>query len=110
MILDAEHWMELRRFRPLFEAGVVTIAEVARASGRDWRTVKKYLTAEASSAPAAPRAGGSGDQPWTAAHLHRRNVRHVPAGRPRAVWPGRHRSAPARRGGGHHGRDDPRYG
>ena len=55
--------MELRRFRPLFEAGVVTIAEVARASGRDWRTVKKYLTAEASSAPAAPRAGGSGDQP-----------------------------------------------
>lgn len=60
MILDAEHWMELRRFRPLYEAGVVTIAEVARASGRDWRTVKKYLTAEAPSAPpVAPRRAGT---------------------------------------------------
>src|SRR5689334_4508607 len=51
MILDPEHWMELRRFRPLFEAGAVSISEIARVSGRDWRTVKKHLTSEAANTP-----------------------------------------------------------
>jgi transposase len=60
MILDPEHWMELRRFRPLLEAGVVTIAEIARVSGRDWRTVKKYLTTDACAAPpVAPTRRGT---------------------------------------------------
>ena len=51
MILDPEHWMELRRFRPLFETGAVSISEIARVSGRDWRTVKKHLMAEAANTP-----------------------------------------------------------
>ena len=42
MILDAESWMNIRRFRVLHEAGA-TYAEIAREVGCDWRTVKKYL-------------------------------------------------------------------
>jgi transposase len=60
MILDAEHWMELRRFRPLYEAGGVSISEIARVSGRDWRTVKKYLSVDGPAAPpAAPARAGT---------------------------------------------------
>jgi transposase len=51
MLLRQEEWMELRRFKALKEAGA-TYAEIARATGRDWRTVKKYLDANA---PALPR-------------------------------------------------------
>ncbi|WP_155055341.1 IS21 family transposase [Streptomyces blattellae] len=42
MVLDAERWLELRRWRGLLEAGA-TLAEIARETGLDWRTVKKYL-------------------------------------------------------------------
>jgi transposase len=60
MILDAEQWMELRRFRPLYEAGGVSISEIARVSGRDWRTVKKYLTGDGLAVPpAAPARAGT---------------------------------------------------
>ncbi|MCE7007353.1 hypothetical protein LWC34_31705 [Kibdelosporangium philippinense] len=36
--------MELRRYRSLFEAGM-SISEIARETGLNWRTVKKYITA-----------------------------------------------------------------
>jgi transposase len=58
MILDAESWMNVRRFRALHEAGA-TYTEIARECGVDWRTVKKYLTVEGVALPpqAPPRAG-----------------------------------------------------
>ena len=50
--------MNIRRFRVLHAAGA-TYAEIARECGVDWRTVRKYLAEDASSAPptAPPRAG-----------------------------------------------------
>src|SRR5215213_7847862 len=58
MILDPESWMDIRRFRALREAGV-SIAEIARETGHDWKTVKKYLAADGPVAPPAapPRKG-----------------------------------------------------
>ena len=58
VILDPEQWMDLRRFRALHAAGV-PIAEIARETGHDWKTVKKYLADDAPSCPPAapPRAG-----------------------------------------------------
>jgi transposase len=53
MILDAESWMNIRRFRALRAAGA-TYAEIAAEVGCDWRTVKKYLAA---GAPALPPKG-----------------------------------------------------
>src|SRR3954469_7573929 len=53
MILDAESWMNIRRFRALHEAGA-SYAEIARECGVDWRTVKKYLAADGVALP--PRA------------------------------------------------------
>jgi transposase len=59
MILSQEAWMELRAFRALAEAGA-TWAEIARETGHDWRTVKRYLSADASSSPPAPARRGPG--------------------------------------------------
>lgn len=58
MILDAESWMNIRRFRALHVAGA-SYAEIAAECGCDWRTVKKYLESSASAAPpvSSPRAG-----------------------------------------------------
>ncbi len=58
MILDAESWMNIRRFRALHEAGA-TYTEIASEGGVDWRTVKKYLTVEGVALPpqAPSRAG-----------------------------------------------------
>jgi transposase len=58
MILDAESWMNIRRFRALRAAGA-TYAEIAAEVGCDWRTVKKYLDPAAPSAPprGTPRRG-----------------------------------------------------
>lgn len=42
MVLEAERWLELRRFRRLHEAGA-SVSEIARETGLNWRTVKKYL-------------------------------------------------------------------
>jgi transposase len=61
MILDAESWMNVRRFRALHAAGA-SYAEIGRECGCDWRTVKKYL---AEDAPSVPPSGPSraGTQP-----------------------------------------------
>jgi len=50
--------MNIRRFRVLQQAGA-TYAEIARECGCDWRTVRKYLTADVPVGPpkAPPRAG-----------------------------------------------------
>jgi transposase len=53
MIVDQETWMNVRRFRPLHEAGA-SYAEIAAECGCDWRTVKKYLEIEGVALP--PRA------------------------------------------------------
>jgi transposase len=59
MILDAESWMNIRRFKALREAGA-TYAEIAAEVGCDWRTVKKYLAADAATTPpAAPSRRGT---------------------------------------------------
>jgi transposase len=59
MILAPEKWMDLRRFKPLLAAGA-TYKEIAAEVGVDWRTVRKYLSEEAVSAPpAAPRRVGT---------------------------------------------------
>jgi len=58
MILSQERWMNLRAFKALAEAGA-TWAEIARETGHDWRTVKRYLSTEASS---SPRRRPSADQ------------------------------------------------
>jgi predicted transcriptional regulator len=57
MILSQERWMELRAFKALADAGA-TWAEIARETGYDWRTVKRYLATDALSAPPAPARRG----------------------------------------------------
>ncbi len=59
MILSQEHWMNLRAFKALADAGA-TWAEIARETGYDWRTVKRYLSADAPAAPPAPAKRGPG--------------------------------------------------
>ncbi|MGI5146844.1 IS21 family transposase [Plantactinospora sp. CA-294935] len=46
VVLDAERWLELRPLRALLDAGV-SVAEIARQTGLNRRTVKKYLSQEA---------------------------------------------------------------
>jgi len=55
VVLDAERWLELRRFRALRDAGL-SVSEIARETGLHRRTVRKYLNAELGQAPqrAAP--------------------------------------------------------
>lgn len=50
--------MDLRRFRALYEAGV-SISAIARETGHDWRTVKKYLTLQQALPPVAPSRRGT---------------------------------------------------
>jgi transposase len=59
MILSQEQWMELRAFKALADAGA-TWAEIARETGYDWRTVKRYLAADALTTPPAPAKRGPG--------------------------------------------------
>ncbi|WP_434740691.1 helix-turn-helix domain-containing protein [Micromonospora sp. SH-82] len=42
--LDEQRWRDVRRFRALHEAGA-SVSEIARETGLNWRTVKKYLAA-----------------------------------------------------------------
>jgi transposase len=70
MILSSETWMDLRRFKPLRDAGA-TYKEIAAELGVDWRTVRKYLAADAGAAPpAAPaRVGTQARKTDAVAHL-----------------------------------------
>jgi transposase len=62
MILDPGGWMDIRRFRVLHEQGA-TFAEIARETGSDWRTVKKYLAPlTPSTPPKAPSRAGTQPQ------------------------------------------------
>lgn len=58
--------MDLRWFRALYQAGV-SISAIARETGHDWRTVKKYLSDETATVPSAPPRAGT--QPWKIAKL-----------------------------------------
>ncbi|CAM5610553.1 transposase [Streptomyces spiroverticillatus] len=57
MVLEPQRWLELRRFRGLVESGAMSVSEVAKETGLNWRTVSKYLSAE-SSAPPRRRVSG----------------------------------------------------
>jgi transposase len=52
VVLESGRWLELRRFRALHESGT-SVAEIARETGLNRRTVKKYL---AETMPTPPRA------------------------------------------------------
>lgn len=65
MILPPEAWMDLRRFKPLRDAGA-TWKEIAAELGLDPRTVKKYINGPAVP-PSAPRRIGT--QPRLIEHL-----------------------------------------
>jgi len=86
MILSQEQWMNLRAFKALAEAGA-TWAEIARETGHDWRTVKRYLSAEAGSSPPAPAKRGSGPRlidPY--AHLVDAWLRAQPKLKASVIW------------------------
>src|SRR5512132_713747 len=59
MILSQEQWMNLRAFKAPAEAGP-TWAEIARETGYDWRTVKRYPSADAPATSPAPAKRGPG--------------------------------------------------
>jgi hypothetical protein len=61
VVLEAERWLELRRFRALRQAGA-SISEIARETGLNWRTVKKYLKDDGPAAPPVPPRAGRGRQ------------------------------------------------
>ncbi|MFL5913190.1 MAG: IS21 family transposase [Gaiellaceae bacterium] len=59
MILPVEAWMDLRRYKPLRDAGA-TWREIADEVGLDWRTVRKYLSVDGlGGPPAAPSRKGT---------------------------------------------------
>ncbi|MFB7645786.1 IS21 family transposase [Streptomyces sp. NPDC056084] len=58
MVLDPQRWLELRRFRGLVESGAMSVSEVARETGLNWRTVSKYLSADGPAGP--PRRSADG--------------------------------------------------
>jgi transposase len=57
--LDPHRWLELRRFRPLYESGAMSLREIAKETGLNRRTVSKYLK---DSAPVAPPKREAADQ------------------------------------------------
>jgi transposase len=86
MILSQEQWMELRAFKALAEAGA-TWAEIARETGYDWRTVKRHLSADASSRPPVPAKRGPGPRktdPY--AHLIDAWLRAQPKLKASVIW------------------------
>ncbi|MFD4578200.1 IS21 family transposase, partial [Streptomyces sp. NPDC058417] len=58
MVLDPHRWLELRRFRGLYEAGAMSLSEIAKETGLNRRTARKYLSSQAPVAP--PRRAASG--------------------------------------------------
>src|SRR5919108_58959 len=86
MILSQEQWMNLRVFKALAEAGA-TWAEIARETGHDWRTVKRYLCADAPAVPPAPARRGPGRRktdPY--AHLIDAWLRRQPKLKASVIW------------------------
>ena len=61
MVLEAERWLELRRFRALRESGA-SLSEIARETGLNWRTVKKYMEEDGPAAPPVPASRPGGDK------------------------------------------------
>jgi transposase len=59
--LDPHRWLELRRFRGLYESGAMSLREIAKETGLNRRTVGKYLSGETPVAP--PRRAPNG-QPY----------------------------------------------
>lgn len=57
MVLDPQRWLELRRFRGLVESGAMSLSEVAKETGLNWRTVSKYLSADSSAPPRRTASG-----------------------------------------------------
>ena len=57
MILSQEQWMNLRTFKTLADGGA-TWAEIARETGYDWRTVKRYLSADTAATPPGRQPSG----------------------------------------------------
>jgi hypothetical protein len=51
VVLDPHRWLELRRFRPLYESGAISLREIAKKTSLNRRTIGKYLR---DCAPAAP--------------------------------------------------------
>jgi transposase len=69
VVLESERWLELRRFRALHESGT-SVAEIARETGLNRRTVKKYLADVVPTPPrAAPRQIRRGQVVDAFAHL-----------------------------------------
>ncbi|MFC5724176.1 IS21 family transposase [Streptomyces gamaensis] len=58
MVLDPRRWLELRRFRALLESGAMSLSEIARETGLDRKTVRKYLSEKSPSAPPRRLPGG----------------------------------------------------
>ena len=58
MVLDPHRWLELRRFRGLYESGAMSLREIAKETGLNRRTVTKYLAGQAPIAP--PKRDGRG--------------------------------------------------
>jgi transposase len=86
MILSQERWMELRAFKALADAGA-TWAEIARETGYDWRTVKRYLSTDAPAGPPAPAKRGPGPRlidPY--AHLIDTWLRRQPKLKASVIW------------------------
>lgn len=58
MVLDLHRWLELRRFRSLYESGALSLREIAKETGLNRRTVGKYLKDPASAAPPKREVAG----------------------------------------------------
>lgn len=58
MVPHPHRWLELRRFRSLLESGAISLSEVARETGLDRKTVRKYFPAPGPATP--PRRSPNG--------------------------------------------------
>jgi hypothetical protein len=58
VVLDPQRRLELRRFRGLAESGAMSLSEVAKEIGLNWRTVSKYLSADGPVSPPRRSPGG----------------------------------------------------
>jgi hypothetical protein len=86
MILSQERWMNLRAFKALADAGA-SWAEIARETGYDWRTVKRYLSADAPATPPTLARRGPGPRmidPY--AHLVDAWLRAQPKLKASVIW------------------------